>query len=182
MSSATSGDRTSNLKVLIKFLTGSSSSQPQTHPIPEGVAFDSLVLDASPGQVTACHVPASPEAAGPVASGEKVEPCPAARQPCRLPPSQLCGAPGVLCLLTAQPHFAQVSPNERQQQEMARQAEKYSKSPKEGGHCVKLLQGSLKRSSRGRPPCRLAHRMFLCGSPLSLASVCGDEVSRNSGD
>lgn len=69
LSSRISGDRTSNLKVLIKFLTGSSSSEAQTRPIPEGVSLESLVLSASPGQVTACRVLESPRAAGPVASG-----------------------------------------------------------------------------------------------------------------
>lgn len=69
MSSATPADRTANLKVLIKFLAGSSSSEAQTHPIPEVVSLESLVLGASRGQVTACRAPASPGAAGPVASG-----------------------------------------------------------------------------------------------------------------
>lgn len=68
--------------------------------------------------------------------------------------SEFCGAPEVLCLLTAQLHFAQVSPTESQQQEIARQDEKCSKSPKEGGHCLELLQRSLKRSSRRGTPCR----------------------------
>lgn len=79
--------------------------------------------------------------------------------------SEFCGAPEVLCLLTAQLHFAQVSPTESQQQEIARQDEKCSKSPKEGGHCLELLQRSLKRSSRRGTPCRQAHRMLLGGSP-----------------
>ena len=41
--SATRGDRVPYLRVVIRFLAGSSSSEAQTHPSPEGVALDSSV-------------------------------------------------------------------------------------------------------------------------------------------
>lgn len=82
LSSATSGDRTSNLKVLIKFLTRSSSPEAQTHPIPEGLSLDPWCQSWSGDSLPAsAGFPPYSEAAGPVASGAKVEPCPAAQQP-----------------------------------------------------------------------------------------------------
>lgn len=103
--------------------------------------------------------------------------------PCTLPPFlSSVGAPEILRPLPAQFQSAQVSPNESQQQEMARQAKKSSNSPKEGeGTMSNFSKGVCKRALGGRTPCRQAHRTLLCGSPLFLASVCGDKVSRNCG-
>lgn len=168
---ATPGDRISNLKVLIKFLAGSSSSEAQTHPILEGVSLESLVLGASPGQVTACPVLASPEAAGPMASGWKVEPCPAALQPCELPPF-LCSVGHLKFCVCSQHSSSLPKPGLMQagNRKWPYKPKSTQKAQRRGGHCVELLlQRILKRSSRERTSSRQAHRMLLCGSPLSLA-------------
>lgn len=85
LSSATPGDRVPDLRVVIRLLAGSSSSEAQTHPTPKGVALDSLVSDASPGQVIAWPVRAfPPKLLGPWPLGRRWSP--AALWPCKLPP------------------------------------------------------------------------------------------------
>lgn len=120
----------------------------QIHPVPEGGSLHSLVFPCPSWSGDCLPCASFPQAAGPPASGEKVEPCPAARQAHQLPPS--LSTVGLLCPGSAH-STAPVCPNESQPQETARPAENYSKSPKEGGHCLELLQQSLKWGLEGHP-------------------------------
>lgn len=131
LSSATPGDRVPDLRVVIRLLAGSSSSEAQTHPTPEGVALDSLVSGASPGQVIARPVQAfPPKLPGPWPLSRRWSP--KALWPCKLPPFLSSLGLRQSCVHSRNSfHCAQASPNESQQQEMDIQAEMFSKSPKE---------------------------------------------------
>ena len=166
MSSATPGDRVPDLRVVIRLLAGSSSSEAQTHPTPEGVALDSLVSGASPGQVIARPVQAfPPKLPGPWPLSRRWSP--KALWPCKLPPFLSSLGLRQSCVHSRNSfHVPKPALMKVSNRKWTSKLKCSQKAQRRGRHWIELfLGGSLRRSSGERASSRQAPASFSVAPP-----------------
>lgn len=166
LSSATPGDRVPDLRVAIRLLAGSSSSEAQTHPTPEGVALDSLVSGASPGQVIARPVQAfPPKLLGPWPLSRRWSP--KALWPCKLPPFLSSLGLRQSCVHSRNSsHVPKPALMKVSNRRWTSKLKCPQKAQRRGRHWVELfLGGSLRRSSGERASSSQAPASFSVAPP-----------------
>lgn len=166
LSSATPGDRVPDLRVVIRLLAGSSSSEAQTHPTPEGVALDSLVSGASPGQVIARPVQAfPPKLPGPWPLSRRWSP--KALWPCKLPPFLSSLGLRQSCVHSRNSfHVPKPALMKVSNRKWTSKLKCSQKAQRRGRHWIELfLGGSLRRSSGERASSSQAPASFSVAPP-----------------
>lgn len=166
LSSATPGDRVPDLRVAIRLLAGSSSSEAQTHPTPEGVALDSLVSGASPGQVIVRPVQAfPPKLPGPWPLSRRWSP--KALWPCKLPPFLSSLGLRQSCVHSRNSsHVPKPALMKVSNRKWTSKLKCPQKAQRRGRHWVELfLGGSLRRSSGERASSSQAPASFSVAPP-----------------